>query len=78
LDVGTVILTFSALAFIGFLPTNANTPELGYIANQGLDLAAGGYWWTVVMPGLAITLFSLAVNLMGDGFRDVIDPRRRS
>ena len=78
LDVGTVILTFSALAFIGFLPTNANTPELGYIANQGLDLAAGGYWWTVVMPGLAITLISLAVNLMGDGFRDVIDPMRRS
>lgn len=78
LDVGTVILTFSALAFIGFLPLNANAPELGYIANQGLDLAAGGYWWTVVIPGLAITLFSLAVNLMGDGFRDVIDPRRRS
>jgi len=78
LDVGTVILVFSTLAFIGFLPSNAYLPELGYIANQGLDLAQLGYWWTVIMPGLAITLFSLAVNLMGDGFRDVIDPRRRS
>lgn len=78
LDVGTVILTFSALAFIGFLPLDANVPELGYIANQGLELAAGGYWWTVVVPGLTITLFSLAVNLIGDGLRDVIDPRRRS
>lgn len=78
LDVGTVILVFSTLAFIGFLPSNALVPELGYIANQGLDLAPLGYWWTVVMPGLAITLFALAVNLMGDGFRDVIDPRRRS
>ncbi len=78
LDVGTVILVFSTLAFIGFLPSNALVPELGYIANQGLDLAPLGYWWTVIMPGLAITLFSLAVNLMGDGFRDVIDPRRRS
>ncbi len=78
LDVGAVILIFSSLAFIGFLPTNANAPELGYIANQGLDLAPLGYWWTVIMPGIAITVFSLAVNLMGDGFRDVIDPRRRS
>ncbi len=78
LDVGTVILVFSTLAFIGFLPSNALVPELGYIANQGLDLAPLGYWWTVIMPGLAITLFSLAVNLMGDGFRDVIDPKRRS
>ncbi len=78
LDVGTVILVFSSLAFIGFLPTDANVPELGYIANQGLDLAPIGYWWTVIVPGIAITLFSLAVNLMGDGFRDVIDPRRRS
>ncbi len=78
LDVGTVILVFSTLAFIGFLPTNATVPELGYLAFRGIDLALQGYWWTVVMPGLAITLFSLAVNLMGDGFRDVIDPRRRS
>lgn len=78
LDVGTVILVFSTLAFIGFLPSDAHVPELGYIANQGLDLAPLGYWWTVIMPGLAITLFALAVNLMGDGFRDVIDPRRRS
>ena len=78
LDVGTVILVFATLAFIGFLPSDSFVPELGYIANQGLDLAQLGYWWTVIMPGLAITLFSLAVNLMGDGFRDVIDPRRRS
>ncbi len=78
LDVGTVILVFSTLAFIGFLPSNALVPELGAIANQGLDLAPLGYWWTVIMPGLAITLFALAVNLMGDGLRDVIDPRRRS
>jgi len=78
LDVGTVVGIFSALAFIGFLPTDANLPELGYITNQGLTLAPLGYWWTVVFPGATITLFALAVNLMGDGFRDVIDPRRRS
>ena len=78
LDVGTVIAVFAALGFIGLLPSNANLPELGYITNQGLTLAPLGYWWTVIFPGAAITLFSLAVNLMGDGFRDVINPRRRS
>ncbi len=78
LDVGTVILIFSTLAFIGFLPSNALVPELGVLANIGLDLAPLGYWWTVIIPGAVITLFALAVNLMGDGLRDVIDPRRRT
>ncbi len=78
LDVGTVLNVFASLAFIGFLPGATNVPELGYIANQGLTQALLGYWWTVVFPGAAITLFALAVNLMGDGLRDVIDPRRRS
>jgi len=78
LDVGTVILIFSTLAFIGFLPSNVLVPELGAIANFGLDLAPLGFWWTVVVPGGVITSFALAVNLMGDGLRDVIDPRRRS
>src|SRR2546428_62308 len=35
-------------------------------------------WWPLIVPGAVITLFALAVNLMGDGLRDVIDPRRRS
>jgi peptide/nickel transport system permease protein len=78
LDVGTIVGIFSSLAFIGFLPSVANIPELGYIASQGLTWGTEGYWWTVAFPGLAITLFALSVNLMGDGFRDVIDPRRRS
>ena len=78
LDVGVVILIMSTLAFIGFLPADANVPELGALASIGLDLAPLGYWWTVIVPGAVITLIALAVNLMGDGFRDVIDPRRRS
>src|SRR5881296_2914898 len=78
LDVGTVILIFSTLAFIGFLPSNALVPELGAIASIGLDFVALGDWWPVIIPGAVITMFSLAVNLMGDGLRDVIDPRRRS
>jgi peptide/nickel transport system permease protein len=78
LDVGTILGIFASLAFIGFLPSTANVPELGYIANQGINWATIGYWWTVIFPGAVITIFALAVNLMGDGLRDVIDPRRRS
>jgi peptide/nickel transport system permease protein len=78
LDVGTILGIFASLAFIGFLPSTANVPELGFIANQGINWATIGYWWTVIFPGAVITIFALAVNLMGDGLRDVIDPRRRS
>jgi peptide/nickel transport system permease protein len=78
LDVGTIMAVFATLAFIGFLPSNALVPELGILSFVGLDLMPLGYWWTVVVPGGVITVFALAMNLMGDGLRDVIDPRRRS
>jgi peptide/nickel transport system permease protein len=78
LDVGTILLIFSTLAFIGFLPSNALVPELGVLSEIGLDFAGLGYWWPVIIPGAIVTAFALAVNLMGDGLRDVIDPRRRS
>jgi len=76
LDLGTIMGIFSVLAFIGLIP-NATIPELGYLTSLGLNYLQTAPW-TVIFPGLAITLFALAVNLMGDGLRDVIDPRRRS
>lgn len=76
LDLGSVMVIFSTLAFIGLIP-NASIPELGYLTSLGLNYLQSAPW-TVIFPGLAITLFALAVNLMGDGLRDVIDPRRRS
>ncbi|WP_048816673.1 ABC transporter permease [Caldisphaera lagunensis] len=76
LDLGTIMLTISALAFIGFLPA-ANLPELGYLTSLGYEYIQTAPW-AMIIPGLFIVLFALAVNLMGDGFRDVIDPRRRS
>lgn len=78
LDVGTVMAIYATLGFIGLLPSTTTQPELGYMTNFGLSLAPLGYWWTVIVPGGVITLFALAMNLMGDGLRDVIDPRRRS
>jgi peptide/nickel transport system permease protein len=76
LDLGSIMIIFSTLAFIGFI-ANANVPELGYLTSLGLDYVQIAPW-AVIIPGLVITLFALAVNLVGDGLRDVIDPRRRS
>jgi peptide/nickel transport system permease protein len=76
LDLGSIMVIFSTLAFIGFI-ANASVPELGYLTSLGLNYVETAPW-AVIFPGLAITLFALAVNLVGDGLRDVIDPRRRS
>lgn len=76
LDLGSIMVIFSTLAFIGFI-TNASVPELGYLSSLGLTYVQTAPW-TIIFPGVAITLFALAVNLVGDGLRDVIDPRRRS
>ncbi len=76
LDLGSIMVIFSTLAFIGFIQ-NATVPELGYLSSIGLNYMQTA-WWAVIFPGVAITLFALAVNMMGDGLRDVLDPRRRS
>jgi len=76
LDLGSIMVIFSTLAFIGFV-ANASVPELGYLTSLGLNYVETAPW-AVIFPGVAITLFALAVNLVGDGLRDVIDPRRRS
>lgn len=75
MDLGGAILTFSALMFLGFSPSPA-MPELG-------NLAADGYGhifdapWVMLFPGLTMLIISLAFNLVGDGLRDVLDPRLR-
>lgn len=75
LDFGGVILTFSALMFLGFTPS-PSIPELG-------NLAADGYIhifdapWLIMFSGLAMLVIALAFNLVGDGLRDVLDPKLR-
>lgn len=75
LDIGGVILTFSALMFIGFSPTPA-LPELGNLASEGITHVFDAPW-LILFPGLTIVLISLSFNLVGDGLRDVLDPRLR-
>jgi peptide/nickel transport system permease protein len=74
LDVGGVILTAAALSFLG-LGAQDPTPEWGLMVSQGQSYFTT-QWWLVTFPGAAILLAALAFNLVGDGLREVLDPRR--
>jgi peptide/nickel transport system permease protein len=75
LDIGAVILTVSALMFIGLTP-DARYPELGNLAKQGIQYIFTAPW-LIVFPGLTLLIISVGFNLLGDGIRDVFDPRLR-
>ena len=75
LDIGSVILTVSALTFIGLTPSPL-LPELGNLASQGISYIFTAPW-LILFPGLTILLISLGFNLLGDGIRDIFDPRLR-
>jgi peptide/nickel transport system permease protein len=74
LDVGGIILTAAALSFLG-LGAQDPTPEWGLMVSQGQSYL-GTNWWLPVFPGVAIVLAALAFNLVGDGLRQALDPRR--
>ena len=76
LDLGSVMQLFAVLFFLNVI-TDPYFPELGNIINAGDQWAAVGIWWPVLIPGLFILLFTVSVNLLGDGLRDVLDPKLR-
>jgi len=73
LNMATVILTAAGLGFLG-LGAQAPSPEWGAMISSGRRYMIE-CWWLVSVPGLAIMLVSLAFNLLGDGLRDMLDPR---
>jgi peptide/nickel transport system permease protein len=76
LGVATAILAGSALSFLG-LGTKPPTPEWGVMLAEGRGFMLNA-WWVTTFPGLAIMVTVLAINLLGDGLRDALDPRLRS
>jgi peptide/nickel transport system permease protein len=74
LDIGGVILTASALSFLG-LGAQDPTPDWGLMVAEGQSYFTPD-WWLVTFPGLAILLTAFAFNLLGDGLRDLFDPKR--
>lgn len=77
LDLGVVTQIFAALEFIGFGSASPLLPELGNLISKGLIVGFLFNPWTVVIPGVVLLIFTVGVNLLGDGLRDVLDPRLR-
>jgi ABC-type dipeptide/oligopeptide/nickel transport system permease subunit len=73
LNTAWAILTTASLSFLG-LGIQPPTPELGALLNDGRNYLAVAPWITLY-PGLAIMLVVMAINLLGDGLRDALDPR---
>jgi peptide/nickel transport system permease protein len=72
-DMGHVVLIGATLSFIGL--AEAGIAEWGVLVSQGQVGISAGRWWTSTFAGLMIFLWSLAFNLVGDGLRDVLDPK---
>ncbi|HET6947659.1 MAG TPA: nickel transporter permease [bacterium] len=75
LDMGGIILTAAGLGFIGF-GAQPPTPEWGVMISEGRNYITQ-QWWVSTFPGIAISLFVLGFNMLGDGIRDAMDPRLR-
>jgi len=75
LDVGNIILTTAGLSFIGF-GAQPPTPEWGLMVSEGRRFLMD-QWWISTFPALAILFLVLGFNLLGDGVRDLLDPRLR-
>ncbi|MEH7747255.1 ABC transporter permease [Neobacillus drentensis] len=73
IGLGTSILIGSGLSFLG-LGVIKEIPDWGALLSQGRGYLTVG-WWISTFPGLAITLFVLSVNIIGDRLRDIFDPK---
>jgi peptide/nickel transport system permease protein len=75
LGIAAAILWAAALSFLG-LGSQPPTPEWGRMLSEGRNFLRE-QWWIATFPGLAIMITVLAMNLLGDGLRDVLDPRQQ-
>lgn len=75
LDMAGIILTAAGLGFLG-LGAQPPQPEWGAMIASGRRFLID-QWWVATMPGIAIFIVSLGFNLLGDGLRDVLDPKAR-
>ncbi|MEI8131697.1 MAG: ABC transporter permease [Leptolinea sp.] len=78
MDIGTVVISFAALSFLG-IGTEVGYADWGQLLSFARNWIPNlfTYWYIVVYPGLALILFVLGWNLVGDALRDIMDPRMR-
>jgi peptide/nickel transport system permease protein len=77
LNMGWTMLNAAGLSFIG-LGVRPPTAEWGIMVSEGAHFMVSGEWWIAFFPGLALMGAVLCFNLLGDGLRDLVDPRRRT
>lgn len=77
LNMGWAMLNAAGLSFIG-LGVRPPAPEWGLMVSEGAGYVVSGEWWIPLFPGLALMLAVLTFNLLGDGLRDLVDPKRRT
>lgn len=77
LNMGWAILNAAGLSFIG-LGVRPPTPEWGIMVAEGATYIISGEWWLAIFPGAVLMLAVFCFNLLGDGLRDLIDPRMRT
>jgi peptide/nickel transport system permease protein len=77
LTLGYAILNAAGLSFIG-LGVRPPTAEWGIMVAEGASNIISGEWWVALFPGLVLMAAVFCFNLMGDGFRDIVDPQRRT
>ncbi|SLN76159.1 nickel transporter permease [Oceanibacterium hippocampi] len=75
LDMGAIILIAAGLGFLG-LGAQPPAPEWGLMVSDGRNYLVD-QWWVSTLPGMAILIVVLGFNLLGDGIRDILDPRQR-
>ena len=76
LAMGFALLTLAALSYIG-LGIQPPNSEWGEMTSEGAGLMVTGQWWLSLFPGIAIVVTVLIFNVVGDGLRDLLDPRMR-
>jgi peptide/nickel transport system permease protein len=77
LTMGYAILNAAGLSFIG-LGVRPPTAEWGIMVAEGAAFIVSGEWWIALFPGAALMVAVFCFNLLGDGLRDIVDPRRRT
>ena len=76
MDMGSIVLVLAGLGFLGF-GGGPDLAEWGKLVGYGQEHLLAGDWWAFFFPGLAIALWAMAFYLLGDGLRDILDPRQR-
>ncbi len=76
IDLAVAILLEATLSFLG-VGVPPNTPSLGTLIRVGTEYIFSGEWWIVIFPAMSLIFLIISVNILGDFFRTVLNPRLR-